>query len=49
MNVNLRPQTLTNPQAYSISEVFTAVATVIVPTIENHLTKYFTYVTSMLG
>jgi hypothetical protein len=49
MNVHLRPQTLTNPQAYSISVVFTAVGSFIVPTPENYLTKYFNYVISELG
>ncbi len=49
MNVHLRPQTLTNPQAYSILVAFTAVRSFIVTTLENHLTKYFTYVTSKLA
>jgi hypothetical protein len=49
MNVNVRPQTLTNPQAYSISVALTAVRSFIVTTLENHHTKYFKYVTSMLG
>jgi hypothetical protein len=45
----LRIQTVTNPKAYSISVAFTAVKSFIVPTPENYLTKYFTYVTSMCG
>jgi hypothetical protein len=49
MNVHLRPQTLTNPESYSISVVFTAIGSFIVTTLENHLTKYFNYVTSKLG
>ncbi len=49
MNVHLRPQTLTNPKAYSISVAFIAIKSVIMPTPENYLTKYFNYVISELG
>jgi hypothetical protein len=49
MNVHLRPQTLTNSQAYSISAALTVVRGFVVTTFENHLTKYFTNVTSELG
>ncbi len=49
MNVHIRPQTLTNPQAYNNSVAFTAVRSFVVTTLENHLTKHFTYVTSKLA